>query len=297
MRIIKLSPDDDDFKTRPKVDEYFRDKLPKRKPPGMFLLTKRAIGRDGISPHEKLVFTYKGECVYKARAESTRKKNSDQGDHKYPYYFLVNVPSIEAIQGTLPEIQIRLTQAGLADKNLVRSRAWPTFPDGERIAQIIDAFVSPDQDTHEMEEIVLETLENEQAKGQGFLLDKKLRRALEHYAMDAAKTHFESLEFVREDRSKNHPYDLHCRRGKEFLYVEVKGTQTDGEQIILTNGELEFARSHKGQMALFILHSITVSEVGGDYHLAGGERRPILPWDVDHGWLKPLSFMYRIRGG
>ena len=63
MRIIKLSPTDVDFKTRPMVDTYFLHTLPNRKPPGAFFLTNRAIGIDGISPGEKLVFTYKGECV------------------------------------------------------------------------------------------------------------------------------------------------------------------------------------------------------------------------------------------
>jgi uncharacterized protein DUF3883 len=296
MRIIKLSPNDFDFKTRPMVDTFFRDTLPNRERPGMFFLTNRAFGPDGISPDEKLVFTYKGECVYTAWAASTRQKNTGKGNEKYPYYFFVNVPSIKPIHGTLSEIQHALEQAGLQVPNLVRSRSWPMFPDGERVAEMIESLVSPAQPTPEIEQIVLETLENENAKGQGFLLNKNLRLALESYAMDAAKTYFESTQFVWEDRSRNHPYDLHCRRGKDVLYVEVKGTQTEGEQIILTNGEVEFARNHKAQMALFILHSITVSEVNGDFQLAGGERNLILPWDVDHGCLSPLSFMYRIRG-
>jgi len=75
MRIIKLSNNDEDFETRADVDKYFQDKLPKRKPAGQFLLTKLAIGQTGISSGEKLVFTYNGKCVYKARAASTRKKN------------------------------------------------------------------------------------------------------------------------------------------------------------------------------------------------------------------------------
>ncbi|MBI2987320.1 MAG: DUF3883 domain-containing protein, partial [Deltaproteobacteria bacterium] len=110
--------------------------------------------------------------------------------------------------------------------------------------------------------------------------------------MDAAKAYFASLGFVVEDHSKNRPYDLHCRRGKQMRYVEVKGTQGNGEQIILTNGEVEFARSHKREMALFILHSIKVTETKGDFHLAEGDTRLIHPWDVDHRWLSPLSFMY-----
>jgi hypothetical protein len=192
-------------------------------------------------------------------------------------------------------IQCELEQAGVADKNLVTSRAWLTFPEGGLVAKVIDACVSPAQG--EVEEIVLQTLEREQARGQGFILDKKLRLALEAYAMDAAKTYFKSKGFLWEDHSKNHPYDLRCSRGKEVLYVEVKGTQTKGEQIFLTNGEVKFADSQNGQMALFILHSITKSKGTTDWQLAGGERRLILPWDVDRAWLTPVSFLCRIPEG
>jgi hypothetical protein len=146
---------------------------------------------------------------------------------------------------------------------------------------------SPDVDT-----AVVEVLERSQAKGQGFLLDSKLRKALEDYAMDAAKRYFESLGYSWEDHSKSCSYDLQCTRAQEVLHVEVKGTQTRGSEIILTPGEVEFARSHKGQMALLVLHSIQVTEVGEGYALSDGERHLLLPWDVDLGTLKPVSFKY-----
>jgi hypothetical protein len=148
----------------------------------------------------------------------------------------------------------------------------------------------PDQEVGEAEQIALEGVDKEQAKGAGFLLNKALRLALERYAMDAAKAYFKSSRFVVVDHSKNHPYDLRCRRGNEVLYVEVKGTKTKAEQIILTNGEVKFARHHKGQMALFILHSI---KVRGELQLKGGRQRLIRRWDVDKGHLSPLAFMYQ----
>ena len=80
-----------------------------------------------------------------------------------------------------------------------------------------------------MEDSAVQALEKKLATSQGFLLDSKLRKALEDYSMDAARQHFESLGYVVEDHSKNHPYDFLCTRSKETLYVEVKGTQTNGE--------------------------------------------------------------------
>jgi hypothetical protein len=65
-------------------------------------------------------------------------------------------------------------------------------------------------------------------------------------------------------------------------------------EIILTPGEVEFARDHKGQMALFVLHSIQVSDGDDGFVLSEGERHTILPWDVDLGMLKCVTFKYRL---
>jgi hypothetical protein len=75
------------------------------------------------------------------------------------------------------------------------------------------------------------------------------------------------------------------------LYVEVKGTVTRGDCIILTSGEVKFARSHKGEMRLFILHSIQVSDDG---KLSNGKPKVSVPWDVDKGKLKPMAFNYKV---
>jgi hypothetical protein len=150
----------------------------------------------------------------------------------------------------------------------------------------------PDNFGVDVDEAVIEALERSQARGQGFLLDSKLRKALEDHAMDTAKRYSEVEGYKREDYSKSGPFDLLCSRREEALYVEVKGTQTDGSEIILTPGEVEFARGHKGQMALFVLHSIQVGEGDDGFVLSGGERHLIMPWDVDLGTLRPVSFKY-----
>jgi Domain of unknown function (DUF3883) len=140
---------------------------------------------------------------------------------------------------------------------------------------------------------VVEALEKSHAKSQGFQLDSKTRKAIEDYAMEAAKKHFKSLGYSVEDHSKNHSYDLLCTKKKERLHAEVKGTVTNGDGIILTSGEVKFARSHKEEMGLFILHSIQVS---ADGKLSNGQQKMIVPWDVDEGRLKPVSFMYEVPG-
>ena len=137
---------------------------------------------------------------------------------------------------------------------------------------------------------VVEALEKSHAKSQGFLLDSKLRKALEDYAMEAATKHFRSKGYEVEDDHKDHPYDLRCTKKDDRLYVEVKGTQTNGQGIILTAGEVEFARRNKEQMALF-LHSINMLPNGV---LSNGKKLVIWPWDVDQGILRPISLWYEL---
>lgn len=147
------------------------------------------------------------------------------------------------------------------------------------------------------DDVVAEAVERAQAGRQGFVLDGRLRKAIEERAMAAATRYFESLGYAVTDHSVGHPYDLLCQRHREVLYVEVKGTQTDGSGVILTPGELAFARGQRGQMGLFVLHSIRAAEGGSGYTLSGGEERVIVPWDVDAGSLEPLSYMHGIPHG
>src|SRR5262249_55328694 len=92
---------------------------------------------------------------------------------------------------------------------------------------------------------------------QGFLRSAELRRAVEKHAMKMARNHFESLGYTVAVLGK--PYDLRCSMDGQILYVEVKGTTTDGDGVLLTPNEVMFARGHKDQMALYIVHGIQTS--------------------------------------
>lgn len=145
------------------------------------------------------------------------------------------------------------------------------------------------------EDAAVEALETSHAKSQGFQLDSKLRKALELYAMDLATAYFESMGYDVDDHSKKHPYDLHCARKDELLFVEVKGTQTKGDGVFLTHGEVGFARKHKDQMVLFVVHSIKVAKDG--ITLSDGTKLLVSPWNIDKGRLKPMSFDYQVPSG
>ena len=126
MRIIKLSPNDPDMLTRDMVVVFFQETLGKRKPSGQFFLTKGRIAQYGISPGERLLFTYQGECIYQARAASGRSANENADKNWYPFYFCVNVKTIVDVAGSLQDVEAKLSLAG---KNLVKTQGWPIIND------------------------------------------------------------------------------------------------------------------------------------------------------------------------
>jgi len=99
-----------------------------------------------------------------------------------------------------------------------------------------------------------------------------------------------------EDTSRGNPFDLKCTRGDEILYVEVKGTSSAGEAIQVTRGEVEFNRTNKNRMALFLLQGIEVIESEGQTYARGGTvyiKGP--PWKIEPADLIPICYTLKIR--
>jgi len=132
-------------------------------------------------------------------------------------------------------------------------------------------------------------------RGQGFQLDQEAKVAVEALAMNAA-TEFYSRDWDVEDVHAAESYDLICRRGNEVKHIEVKGTTTDGAEVILTPKEVTHAREHS-YTALFVLSGITVKRTeDGTVTATGGQHRYFDPWRLDDGTLTPLGFRYQVPG-
>ncbi|MDX6270298.1 MAG: hypothetical protein QOD28_1521 [Acidobacteriota bacterium] len=127
--------------------------------------------------------------------------------------------------------------------------------------------------------------------GQGFAVSPEVRRAIEIYAMQRAIEFFKGKGYDVEDTSMNNPFDLFCIKGTDELFVEVKGTQTRGETVILTKNEVGFARKNRERMALFILHSVLITSEHG-IQISDGEFNIFHPWDVDQGTLIATQYLY-----
>lgn len=130
-----------------------------------------------------------------------------------------------------------------------------------------------------------------QAKGQGFARSPEQRKALEERSMSAAKKYFSNRGFAVEDVSKRRSYDLLCKRGPKELHVEVKGTTTDGDVIVLTNNEVKHASDKRNSCVLFVLHSIHLK----GKKAIGGKPFLLEPWKPRHALLTPVSYTYHLR--
>lgn len=133
---------------------------------------------------------------------------------------------------------------------------------------------------------------DEQALGQGFSVDPLLRSAIEKYAMDLAEAYFAGKGWKVQRKGK--PYDLLCRRASKILHVEVKGTQTNGEEVLLTLNEVSFAKANQGKMALFVVANIVIEDRNGKPFATGGTQIVNEPWSIDERDLLPTGYSYKV---
>jgi hypothetical protein len=92
--------------------------------------------------------------------------------------------------------------------------------------------------------------------GQAWESDAVVRRAVEDYAQGLMSKHFESDGWVVEDTRVGRPYDAIATRRDDVIYLEAKGTRGDGSSVLVTEGEVNWARGHKGQCFIGVVSGI-----------------------------------------
>ncbi len=127
--------------------------------------------------------------------------------------------------------------------------------------------------------------------GQGFQSDLETRLIVESYAMKTCKEYYAKKGYDVKDVSTTHPYDFLIKKKGMEQTVEVKGTQTEGNAIILTRNEVELSRSQEKDMILFLVHSIVINRKSA----RDGVVRIIDPWQVHDDNLTPISYKYKIQ--
>ncbi len=145
MRIIKLSKIDPEMKNENMVHNYFLTKLKATNPPGQFLMTKGRMGKDGIRPGEKIVFSYYKKILYLGVATTGREDYAGPqcwSPLDYPHYFCVNVDTLVPAQGTLDKFEHRVHLKGLHDKHIVQAQGWPRLEDSKELDKIWNEFIA-----------------------------------------------------------------------------------------------------------------------------------------------------------
>lgn len=143
-------------------------------------------------------------------------------------------------------------------------------------------------------DVVLESAAGRRrGKGQGFLVSQTVRKCVEEYAVRWAARYYESLGWSVTDVGAVESYDLRCQREQEELHVEVKGTTTVGESVILTPNEVAHASEQQPRMELFLVARVTVLQPDDDHPQAtGGVAYVRRAWAPEPEQLAPLGYSY-----
>jgi hypothetical protein len=148
-------------------------------------------------------------------------------------------------------------------------------------------------------EAVVEIVHHEAGKrgsGQGLRLSAAARQAIELHSMNRAINYFADRGWATiTDVSGSRCFDLLCQRGTSELRVEVKGTTSQGDRILLTRNEVTHARRVFPLVALYVLSDIELlSPIDGGYQACGGSEIIRNPWDIRAGQLQALAYEYAV---
>lgn len=131
------------------------------------------------------------------------------------------------------------------------------------------------------------------AHSQGYALGEA-KQIIELHAMKKAKDYLLNRLNYRKviDVHRGNPYDFKAtdERGSR-KYIEVKGTRSLGKSILLTSGEVRFARRNAGRIGLVVVHSIELRKKKAN----GGTVEPMIPFSFSESDLEPTQFLVRIR--
>jgi hypothetical protein len=120
------------------------------------------------------------------------------------------------------------------------------------------------------------------------------RDAIEERALEVAKSHYRHAGWHLAGEYRTGPFDLRFTKGRRQLFVEVKGTQSDGFVVPLTAGEVEHARRHQGESCLFVVAGIVLSKRRGKTAGKGGTHREVTLWSPQDADLTAVSYTYRV---
>lgn len=131
--------------------------------------------------------------------------------------------------------------------------------------------------------------------GQGIGLSTAERKAVELHAMEIAAAHYKDMGWDVVDKSASRPFDILAIKEGQQRFIEVKGTTGDGLHVLLTRGEVLYAREHAEESVLLVVAHILLSQMDNKWVASGGK---IIchefPWFIDEQALQPTQYRYSL---
>ncbi|GAB2468523.1 hypothetical protein HD599_000590 [Conyzicola lurida] len=151
---------------------------------------------------------------------------------------------------------------------------------GDPAPEILDALTSADVSAGK-------------SRGGGlFRLTASERKAIEDRAVLVTREHLHQFGFKTRDVGATKSYDIDAKRGSDHLFVEVKGTVSAGETVILTRNEVALHKDKYPNNMLSIVTDIRLDNTGKIPVATQGTLKITSPWAIDGSALTALSFEY-----
>ncbi|MFC9437353.1 MrcB family domain-containing protein [Nocardia sp. NPDC057030] len=200
-------------------------------------------------------------------------------------YELGNIHGIRYSAGSIPsDDQLRqdFSRIGELLDRLYQIDDETAFIPGDVAPEIVDAEVAA----------VESAGHPRRAAGQGSGLSHAEKTAIEDHSVKLAIEHFKARHYTVQNTGKKKSYDLLATLGSEKVYVEVKGTVSRGEQVILTYNEVEHHLEVHPNNALVVVHSIDLDRKQTPPVASGGTVVVHQPWQINVTMLRPISYRY-----
>lgn len=159
----------------------------------------------------------------------------------------------------------------------------------------LPALELPAPEVDEASELIEELAGRPRQSGRrAYRLNYRERRAIEVRAMKVAEQWLKEHGWPTvEDKSARESYDLLAANGRREIKVEVKGTTSLGESILLTKNERLLHLATHPDNGLIVVSRIQL-ERGEEPAAHGGEVLALVPWVLEESRLTPLAFSYDV---
>ena len=118
------------------------------------------------------------------------------------------------------------------------------------------------------------------------------RRAIEVHAVETTAHALRAEGWRVRDVGATRSYDLDATKNGTRRFVEVKGTTSDGTEVVLTTNEVRLHRAEYPHTTLAIVRNITLDSKIEPPKASGGALRFINEWSPADDDLTPIAFTY-----